>query len=164
MTSVQLIHAVTDASGDNHELPLTGGMDSGPLFTPRVRRQAKAYSTTLPGIIRRANEQQASLGYSQKRAQREGRSGWQRRKEQYDKLHWWEEFNAEIRRIYRESELLTKTTGVTHSVDHIVPLKNPLVCGLHVPWDMQIVTLEENLKKSNNWWPDMPFTQEALEL
>ena len=58
----------------------------------------------------------------------------------------------------------TKTTGITYSVDHIVPLKNPLVCGLHVPWNMQIVTLEGNLKKSNNWWPDMPFTQEALEL
>lgn len=35
---------------------------------------------------------------------------------------------------------------------------------LPFPWNMQIVTLEGNLKKSNNWWPDMPFTQEALEL
>lgn len=34
-------------------------------------------------------------------------------------------------------------------VDHIIPIKNDLVCGLHVPWNMHYVTRSENARKSN---------------
>jgi 5-methylcytosine-specific restriction endonuclease McrA len=53
--------------------------------------------------------------------------------------------------IYLQAKKLSKETGVNHEVDHIVPLKGEYVCGLHVPYNLQILTESENGKKFNNF-------------
>lgn len=41
-------------------------------------------------------------------------------------------------------------------VDHTVPLKSDLVCGLHCESNMQLLSKSENSSKQNRFWPDMP--------
>jgi len=47
-------------------------------------------------------------------------------------------------------------TRTTWHVDHIVPLRSELVCGLHTHNNLQVVTASANIRKSSKHWPDMP--------
>ena len=51
--------------------------------------------------------------------------------------------------IYRLGALRTKVTGIEWEVDHIIPLRNPLVCGLHWEGNMQVIPAEHNNRKGN---------------
>ncbi len=41
--------------------------------------------------------------------------------------------------------------GPDYVLDHIIPLRHPEVCGLHVPWNLRVVKRETNLKKGNGF-------------
>jgi 5-methylcytosine-specific restriction endonuclease McrA len=64
----------------------------------------------------------------------------------------------QVRQLYQIAITMTQTTGEHYVVDHIYPLRSDIVCGLHVPWNLRVITQAENLRKSNT----LPDDAEAL--
>lgn len=56
-----------------------------------------------------------------------------------------------IEAMYVVATYLTETTGVKHEVDHVVPLKNKFVCGLHVENNLQVMKMTDNRSKANRF-------------
>jgi hypothetical protein len=103
--------------------------------------------------------------------QKRNREDYRRRSREYDKTHRAEkaareafrraqklnatppwltkDHSRQIENLYRLRDMLILQTGIAHHVDHIVPLVSSKVCGLHVPWNLQVITATQNLSKSN---------------
>ena len=97
------------------------------------------YKKYLYGLVR---DEASALGY------RRTRSGRRKMENVPDWIN--ENHLSQMRALYRHARLLTKETGVQHTVDHIYPIYGTndsgehISCGLHVPWNLQILTLSEN--------------------
>lgn len=55
----------------------------------------------------------------------------------------------EIKQFYIDAKELQWLSEEPLEVDHIIPLVNVFVCGLHVPWNLQILPKSQNVKKGN---------------
>lgn len=63
---------------------------------------------------------------------------------------WLTKFDYDyIKHIYIQAKELEKLDGIKRHVDHIIPLQGKNVSGLHLPWNLQILTAEDNIKKGN---------------
>ena len=59
-----------------------------------------------------------------------------------DQLHQIEAFYCHA----RDCEIVS---GEKYHVDHIIPIKGENICGLHVPWNLQVLPADVNISKSN---------------
>lgn len=60
-----------------------------------------------------------------------------------------------IRAIYAARKAAEELFGIMVQVDHVVPLKSDLVCGLHCEANLELLTGKANAEKHNSFWPDM---------
>lgn len=118
-----------------------------PILSGRKRQQQKRFRTKYPDKIRAASSLYRERHPGRKAAQvafrratkRQATPAWVNRKI--------------LQKFYEEARQLTVSTGVKYQVDHEVPLKHSLVCGLHVPANLKVVTEEYNLNKYNHFEP-----------
>lgn len=64
---------------------------------------------------------------------------------------------AQIAEFYEVATARSVQTGVEHHVDHIHPLRGENFRGLHVPWNLQVITGVENSRKKNQLVGDGAF-------
>lgn len=100
------------------------------------------------------NSKQSSLSSSKYRSQNKEKYAYYeatRRASKKQACPDWltEEHHQQMLDIYTKAVSLTEQSELQYHVDHIVPLQSDLVCGLHVPWNLQIIIASDNLKKSN---------------
>ena len=64
--------------------------------------------------------------------------------------HWLTpEHHEQMADIYELAVIAEQLTGIKHHVDHIEPLQGEDRRGLHVPWNLQVLTATENISKKN---------------
>lgn len=55
-----------------------------------------------------------------------------------------------LKAIQARARCLSAMTGIEHHVAHIIPLNHPRMCGLTVPWNLEIKHAIINLMESNH--------------
>jgi hypothetical protein len=121
-----------------------------------IRAKAYFYESKLLGKIdwsKRNPEKRAEINRRNRKKKPETRYALNaiRRSRKIQACPKWvtKEDHERIKETYKKAISLSKTTGIKFEVDHIIPLQGEIVCGLHVPWNLQVIPKSENIKKSN---------------
>lgn len=111
----------------------------------RGRNRSKAWRDANPDraaeVTKKYESANPEKGYA--------RCGTRRAVKRNAKPSWANQFF--IQEAYRLAKLRTKMTGFVWHVDHIVPLRSPVVCGLHCETNLQVIPGYLNMVKGNRF-------------
>lgn len=127
------------------------GIPQRSLSVQTKQEKKEVYKKWVEKNRAKVNEQQRKWRQANKEKHRPYQSAynairWKRTSIPLAKLHL-----EQIVKIYEKRDQKIKQTGTDHHVDHIIPIKGKNICGLHVPWNMQILPAKENRQKSNKF-------------
>jgi hypothetical protein len=111
----------------------------------QAKARARRYRESHPEIIL-----QRALAYAKKHPGERAATQNARYARQLKAMPSWANPEA-IKAFYLEAARLTKESGITHSVDHIIPLQGKNICGFHHEGNLQIITKRENSVKGNSF-------------
>ena len=109
----------------------------------KIKKNREEYKSKYPEKVKSAiknhyeNNKHVYIGYSAKR----------RTSKRNATPNWFEK--EKIEALYEKCKWLECLTGIKYEVDHIIPINNENVCGLHVWANLQILDKKLNRKKSN---------------
>lgn len=112
-----------------------------------IRKRQNAYNATPEG---RAKQRERYKRHYERNQDYYTANRAKRRAAELKAMPEWVD-SKELLVFFKKARALTRKTGVKYAVDHIVPLRGRNVCGLHVPWNLQVITWQENAKKLNHF-------------
>ena len=80
--------------------------------------------------------------------------GYKRQVQKLNATVAWADENK-ILAIYLRARRKTKQTGKQHDVDHLLPLQNINVCGLHCESNLRVILAKTNNVKYNSFTPEI---------
>lgn len=129
---------------------------SGGCQTCITERSKKFSKTEKRKQYIKNNRDKFNLGSKKYRENHKGKVNALHRMHVADKLKrtptWLsEEEKTRIKCYYQLAAMRSRESGEQWHVDHIVPLQGKTVSGLHVPWNLQVITAKENISKGNKF-------------
>jgi hypothetical protein len=103
---------------------------------------------------RERNKEQAKESVNKWHKEHPERSSFHKAKYRYNKMDatpsWLTEDQlADMARLHELCRKFEQLMPAKYHVDHIVPLQGKTVCGLNVPWNLQILEAKANIRKGN---------------
>lgn len=126
----------------------------------RYKENIERWKNARPGYVEEKNRRwyEANAEYAKAQARQWAkdnpektavRNAKRRAREAAQTIPLTQEQQDAIKHLYAFAKYLSKKFGTSYHVDHIKPLVGKNSCGLHVPWNLQILHASANLSKHN---------------